>query len=110
MSYRVQFTISDVKKKQLESEALSEGFPNISELCKVRSLQGKSTYADLYKKMVRKIDALPAGTEFFLRDLIDTPPTLLGRWLFDNVENGIIKNVIHIEKRDADAEKYRKEN
>lgn len=109
MSYRVQFTISDAEKFQLMAEATSEGYPNIAELCKVRSLQCKSTYADLYKKMVRKINALPVGTEFFLRDLIDTPPTLLGRWLFDNVENGTIKNVVHIDKKDADAERYRKE-
>jgi len=106
MSYRVQFTISDAEKAQLTAEATSEGYPNIAELCKARALQGKSTYADLYRKMVKKIETLQVGTEFFLRDLIDTPPTLLGRWLFDNVANGTIKNVEHIGKKDSDSERY----
>ena len=47
MSYRVQFTISDTEKEQLIAEAASEGYPNIAELCKVRALRGKSTYAAL---------------------------------------------------------------
>lgn len=108
MSYRVQFTVSDIEKEQLIAEATSEGYPNIAELCKVRALQGKSTYADLYKKMVKKIDSLPAGQKFLLRDLIDTPPTLLGRWLFDNVANGNIKNVQHLGNNGSDAEEYEK--
>lgn len=108
MSYRVQFTISDTEKEQLMTEAAAEGYPNISELCKVRALLGKSTYADLYKRMVKKIDSLPSKEKFFLRDLIDTPPTLLGRWLYDNVANGTIKNVKHLGKNGSDAEEYEK--
>lgn len=110
MGYRVQFTISDVEKVQLDAEAKAEGYPNIAELCKVRALQGKSTYAELYKKMVSKIDALPKGRKFKLRDLIDTPPTLLGRWLHDNVANGKIKNVKHLGNNGSDAEEYEKSN
>ncbi len=108
MSFRVQFTISDVEKTQLIAEAAAEGYPNIAELCKVRALQGKSTYAELYKTMVRKIDALPSGKRFRLRDLIDTPPTLLGRWLYDNVADGSIKNVKHLGNNGSDAEEYEK--
>lgn len=108
MSYRVQFTISDTEKTQLMAEATAEGYPNIAELCKVRALQGKSTYADLYKRMVKRIESLPVGTTFFLRDLIDTPPTLLGRWLYDNVADGTIKNVKHLGNNGSDAEKYEK--
>ncbi|CAK7082140.1 TPA: hypothetical protein KRO81_001713 [Clostridioides difficile] len=106
MSYRVQFTISDAEKEQLISEAASEGYPNIAELCKVRALRGKSTYADLYKRMVKKIESLPSGQRFFLRDLIETPPTLLGRWLYDNVANGTIKDVKHLGNNGSDAEEY----
>lgn len=108
MSYRIQFTISDVEKTQLMAEAIAEGYPNISELCKTRALQGKSTYADLYREMVKKIDSLPAGKTFLLRDLIDTPPALLGRWLYDNVANGTIQNVKHLGNNGSDAEKYEK--
>lgn len=108
MGFRVQFTISDAEKMQLDAEAKEEGYPNIAELCKVRALQGKSTYAELYKKMVSKIDALPKGSKFRLRNLIDTPPTLLGRWLYDNVANGKIKYVKHLGNNGFDAEEYEK--
>jgi len=108
MSYRVQFTISDVEKSQLDMEAKSDGYPNVAELCKYRSLQGKSTYSNLYKLMIKKIDALPSGATFKLRDLIDTPPTLLGRWLFDNVANRSITNVKHLGNNGSDAEEYEK--
>ena len=108
MGFRVQFTVSDNEKAQLIAEAKAEGYPNIAELCKVRALQGKNTYAELYKKMVKKIEALPTGSRFKLRDLLETPPALLGRWLYDNVANGTIKNVKHIEKNDSDAEEYEK--
>lgn len=108
MGYRVQFTITDAEKKMLLAEAKAEGYPNVAELCKVRSLQGKSTYAQLYKKMVKKIANLPVGTKFYLRDLIETPPTLLGRWLYDNVADGTIQNVKHLENKGSDAEQYEK--
>ncbi|WP_423363033.1 hypothetical protein [Mycoplasma sp. P36-A1] len=108
MGYRVQFTVSDSEKLMLEKEAKMNGFPNISELCKHRSLQGKSTYAELYKEMVIKINELRSGERFKLRELIDTPPALLGRWLFDNVENGTISGVKHLGNNGSDAEEYEK--
>lgn len=108
MSYRIQFTITDAEKSQLCAEAKSEGYPNIAELCKVRALKGKNTYAKLYKIMVSKINILPSGSKFFLRDLIDTPPALLGRWLYDNVDNGTIPGVKHLGNNGSDAEQYEK--
>ncbi len=107
MSFRIQFTISDKEKTKLERECIDEGCPNISELCKLRALKGNSTYAELYKDMVLKIENLPQGQEFFLRDLINTPPTLLGRWLYDNVKDGIIPNVEYLGKG-SDAAQYKK--
>ena len=107
MAFRVQFTITDKEKLQLQEEAISEGYPNIAELCKEKSL-GRSSYASLYRRMVKKIEMLPAGSKFRLRDLIDTPPTLLGRWLYDNVANGMIKNVRHLGNNGSDAEEYEK--
>lgn len=108
MSYRVQFSISDEEKKQLESEAMSEGYPNIAALCKARALRGKSNYVELYKEMIKQINRKPSGTKFKLRDLVETPPTLLGRWLFDNVANGTISNVKHLGNNGSDAEEYEK--
>lgn len=106
--FRVQFTISDDEKEMLAKSVKEEGYPNIAELCKVRALQGNSKYAELYKIMVSKIGLLPSGTKFYLRDLIDTPPTLLGRWLYDNVANGTIPNVKHLGNNGSDAEQYKK--
>lgn len=108
MSFRVQFTISDTEYHQLVKEASNEGFPNVSELCKTRALKGKNTYAQLYSLLVKKIEKLESGEKFFLRDLIDTPPTLLGRWLYDNVKNGKIKNVKHLGNDGTNPERYEK--
>ena len=108
MGYRVQFTVSDAEKLILDKEATTNGFPNISELCKHRSLQGKSTYAELYKEMVTKINKLKSGERFKLRELIDTPPALLGKWLFDDVDSGKISDVKHLGINGSDAEEYEK--
>ncbi len=58
--------------------------------------------------MVKSIENLPVGTIFFLRNLIDNPPSLLGKWLYDHVESGDIKNVKHLGNDGSDAEKYEK--
>lgn len=107
MSYRVQFTVSDTEKEELRKEAESQGFPNIAEYCKFCSL-GKNNTAELYKQLVARIEKLPAGQKFFLRDVIPNPPIFLGRLLFDGVANGGIPHVKHLGKVGADAEQYEK--
>ena len=113
MSYRVQFTISDSEHEELKKQAEKDSYPNVAELCKSRSLQPvtnkRRDYAELYRIMVQKIEELPSGAKFFLRDLVDTPPALLGRWLFDNVANGTIKGVKHLGNDGSDAEQYLKQ-
>ncbi|MFB1050540.1 hypothetical protein [Paraliobacillus sp. JSM ZJ581] len=108
MSFRVQFTISDAEFKELSIQAANEGFPNVAEMCKTRSLLGKNTYAEMYKRMVEIINNKQSGEEFYLRDIIDTPPALLGRWLFDNVANGKIQNVEHLGNDGTNPERYLK--
>ncbi len=108
MSFRVQFTISDSEKAMLDCQARAEGYPNIAALCKARAFNGKNSYGDLYIDMVNKINNLAKGETFFLRDLIDTPPALLGRWLYDNVKNGTIKNVKNLGNNGSDAQQYLK--
>lgn len=108
MSYRIQFTVSDVEYKQLSAQTAAEGFPTVAEMCKTRALQGKNTYSDLYSKMVKEIEKIKPGTEFYLRDIIETPPALLGRWLFDNVANSQIPNVEHLGNDGTNPERYRK--
>ena len=47
------------------------------------------------------------GTEFLLRDITNNPPSLLGRLLYKDVQNGIIPNVLLIGKVSG-VNKYRK--
>ena len=108
MSYRVQFTISDSERAVLETEAREQGFPNLSELCKARSLKAKNTLHSLYAELLQRIEQLPDQREFRLRDIIETPPTLLGRWLLEGVASGRIPDVIQIDAEKDDAILYRK--
>ncbi|MCL2082134.1 MAG: hypothetical protein FWH04_02705 [Oscillospiraceae bacterium] len=107
MSFRVQFTITDAEYEELKRQAVAENFPNLAEMCKAKSL-GKNSYAELYREMVKKITRLGVGIEFYLRDIIPTPPALLGRWLFDAVENGRISGVKHLGNDGTNPERYKK--
>ena len=107
MSYRVQFTISDEQKIKLEEDMRKDGYPNISELCKARAC-GDRSYASLYKQLIERIEKLEPGMTFIIRDLIDTPPALIGRWLYQNVDSGEVKNVIHDGKDSVGTERYKK--
>lgn len=107
MSFRVQFTITDKEKLELENAANKEGYPNIAAFCKSRAL-GKKDYADLYKEMVANIVDLKPETDFYLRDVLQCPPALIGKWLYENVQNGKIPDVEALDKDGADAVKYRK--
>ena len=51
---------------------------------------------------------LPKGEEFVLRELIATPPALIGRWFYENVNKGLVKNVEHIGKAEGGVEKYKR--
>ncbi len=104
---QVQFTISDEQKIKLEEDMRKDGYPNISELCKARAC-GERSYASLYKQLVERTEKLEPGITFIIRDLIDTPPVLIGRWLYQNVDSGEVKNVIHDGKESVGTEKYKK--
>ena len=109
MSKRIQFTISDNEYAQLTIDAAAGNYPNVPELCKNRALKGKSSYSELYKEMLESIKRLPAGTKFYLRDLLESPPPLLlGRWLFEGVANNTIFGVKHLGNNGSDAEQYEK--
>lgn len=72
--------------------------------------------AAVYKKiqvmliytLLNKIISLPKDKEFVLRELIVTPPALIGRWFYENVNNGLVKNVEHIGKAEGGVEKYKR--
>lgn len=73
-------------------------YPSVSEYCKCSSLQKNTSYVGLYNTLLNKISSLPKNKEFVLRELIATPPALIGRWFYENVNNGLAKNAEHIGK------------
>lgn len=63
------------------------------------------SYNVLVNQMKCIIQSLDSGKEFMLKDIINDPPTRLGRTLFEAVEKGEIPNVRCIGK-DGDVEIY----
>lgn len=59
----------------------------------------------LENQMKSIISTLESGTTFMLRDILDNPPALLGRRLYEGVESGEIPNVEFIGKEDG-IDKY----
>jgi len=76
--------------------------------CKCSNLQENISYADLYTTLLNKISSLPKDKEFVLRELIATPPALIGRWFYENVNKGLVKNVELIVKAEGGVEKYKR--
>ena len=75
---RIQFTVTDEELEILTKKAIEGGFPSVTEYCKCSSLQENTSYADLYTTLLNKISSLPKDKEFVLRELIATPPALIG--------------------------------
>lgn len=65
------------------------------------------SYTVLENQMKNIINGLSAGTNFRLRDIINDPPALLGRRLYEGVQSGEIPNVIYDKKVDG-VESYTK--
>lgn len=105
---RIQITVTDEELKILTKKAIEGNYPSISEYCKCKSLQEETSYATLYNTLLNKINYLPKGKEFVLRQLIATPPALIGRWFYENVNSGLVKNVKHIGKDEGGVEKYKR--
>lgn len=59
----------------------------------------------LENQMKSIISSLKSGTEFMLRDILDNPPALLGRRLYEDVASGDIPNVEYVGKEDG-IDKY----
>jgi predicted ester cyclase len=106
---RIQFTVNDAEYLQMKAKADEKGFPNVAEFVKSLALGGKNSLADLYIEVCGKIDKLPDGKEFCIRDLIPNPPALLGRWIFKGVDNGDIHNVVSLGNKEMGAERYKKQ-
>ena len=70
----------------------------------IASLQENTSYADLYTTLLNKISSLSKDKKFVLRELIATPPALIGRWFYENVNKGLVKNVELIVKAEGGVE------
>ena len=57
--------------------------------------QSAIDYVLLRAEMKDKIKALPPGQVFVLRNIIKTPSALLGRYLYEDVDNNVIENVAY---------------
>lgn len=117
MSYRVQCTVSEEQYEKLQSQSVQEGYPTVGEMVKAKILREDPTYSDLYKEMAMKITQIDPKQiinstlgegEFYLSDLINNPPALLGRFLYQRVADGTIDNVISLGRNGKYPNKYKK--
>lgn len=65
------------------------------------------SYTELEEHIKNLIEKLEPGTEFFLKDILVNPPAQLGRFLYKEVSEGRIKNVIYLNNV-VGVEKYKK--
>lgn len=61
----------------------------------------------LENQMRTIIEHLPKGKEFYLHDIIENPPAQLGRRLYEDVQNGVIPDVVRIDPVNG-IERYKK--
>lgn len=109
MAYRIQFSITDNEYENLVKESIKKGYPNVSELAKERTLRKKTELTELYIEMINYIKHLEPETEFRVRDCISCPPpALLGRWLFEDVKQGLISDVIFLKSDNRKTATYKK--
>ena len=59
------------------------------------------SYTVLENQMKSIISTMKSGTVFMIRDILDNPPALLGRRLYEGVASGEIPNVEFIGKEDG---------
>jgi len=117
MTPRIQFRLSDSEYAALLQEAKKQGYPDatpyakdlvLATLVKSPTSVPSKSFIDLYKEAVGKIKDLPTGTTFVLRDIIPTPPALLGRYVFEAVQNKNIPDVKYLDKDGLATARYEK--
>ena len=89
---RVQFTVDAPEWAELQQLATKNGYPDVPSYCKDASLQAR-TFANMWKKVQDAISKMKSGTTFQLSDLVQTPPSNLGRKLYEHQSTlGIVVN------------------
>lgn len=82
---RVQFSVTDDEWKKLQALAKGAGYPDVPSYCKDTSLQDR-TFGGLWKTVVEEISKMQSGKVFPLRELVTSPPSNLGRKLYEHQE------------------------
>ena len=65
---RIQFTVSQSEWNTLEMKSIKEGYPDVPSYCKDMVLKQR-TYAMLWNTVTKKIESMPSGENFLLKDL-----------------------------------------
>ena len=110
MSYRVQFTISDLELEELQKEAKKNGYPSVSALCYARCLP-KSTTKEMFDELVKIVKERDSEEPFIIRELLPDKriPAILGRFFAESVKDGTIPNVQALGRnKTLGADAYRK--
>ena len=66
---RIQFTVSQSEWNTLKTKSIEEGYPDVPSYCKDIVLKQR-TYAMLWNTVTKKIESMPSGKRFLLKDLI----------------------------------------
>lgn len=82
---RVQFSVNNDEWEKLQNLAKDAGYPDVPSYCKDTSLQDR-TFGGLWKTVVEEISKMKPGKVFPLRELVPSPPSNLGRKLYEHQE------------------------
>ena len=80
---RIQFSVTPQEYAKLQQKAAAKGYPNVPSYCKDAALEDR-TFATLWLEVKERIEKMPAGTRFALRDIIESPPANLGVVLYNS--------------------------
>lgn len=110
MPYRIQFSISDEEYVELKEQAEKQHYPSVSAMCYARCFP-KSTTTEMFAELIEKIEKLPKGEKFVIRDLFlpQRIPTILGKMFAEGVVQGTIPKVRKIGRNNSlGADQYEK--
>lgn len=82
---RVQFSVNNDEWEKLQNLAKDAKYPDVPSYCKDTSLQDR-TFGGLWKTVVEEISKMKPGKVFPLRELVPSPPSNLGRKLYEHQE------------------------
>lgn len=110
MPHKIQFSISDEEYAELKEQAEKLHYPSVSAMCYARCFP-KSNTTEMFSELIEKVDKLPKGEKFVIRDLFlpQRIPTILGRMFAEAIVQGTISNVRKIGRNNSlGADQYEK--